>query len=856
VIAVTLRGLLGRKVRAVLTAMAIVLGVAMISGTYIFTDTLSRGFAVVSDETYDGTDAVISGRKLVDYSASGRATVPSELLDKVRELPSVDAAAGAIIDLQDNSDPAKLIDRDGTVIGGGGQGPTFGTGLDTSQLRFTPLELTAGTWPTGAGQVVIDDGAAETYEFAVGDTIGVAAAGPVKRYRITGVARYGSVGSIGNSTFAVFDVPTAQALYNKKGRFDSISVAAADGVSPEQLTRDLRAVVPDTAEVKTGAEQSAAISKDAQDGIALVRSFLLAFGGIALFVGAFVIFNTLSITVAQRTRELATLRTLGASRRQVLRSVVLEALAIGLVASLLGLALGLAVGKGLTALFVAFGVDLPRAGTIVAPRTVTVSLLVGVAITVMAGLLPALRATRVPPISAVREGAAAPPSRRARDTVALVIAGVGVVGIGYGVLADGLDSKLGIAALGSGGLAVFVGTALLASSLVTPLASLAGLPARALGRTPGRLARENAMRNPARTAATSAALMVGVALVSLVAVLGHGLQESSERAVEAQLRADYVVTAKNRFEPFAASAGQAVAATEGVTAVSNVRSDRARIAGDDVDVSGLEPHTIGRFYRFRWAAGDHPLAHLGPRGAIVQKTFAKEHELEVGSRLGLRTPDGTTLQLVVVGISDPPQLDPLLAPVNISRAAFDAAFPQPRNQFTFIDLAGSASGRSAAALKRSLTDYPDATLLSSSQFEQERIDGFSTFLSLLYVLLALSIVVSLFGMVNTQVLSVFERTRELGMLRAVGMTRRQTRRMIRHESVITGLLGAALGIPLGLALAAIAGTALSEYDVRFSIPAGTLVVFAIIAISAGVVSAVWPARRAARLNVLKALQYK
>jgi ABC-type antimicrobial peptide transport system permease subunit len=209
-----------------------------------------------------------------------------------------------------------------------------------------------------------------------------------------------------------------------------------------------------------------------------------------------------------------------------------------------------------------------------------------------------------------------------------------------------------------------------------------------------------------------------------------------------------------------------------------------------------------------------------------------------------------------VGISDPPQLDPLLAPVNISRAAFDAAFPQPRNRFTFIDLAGSASGRSAAALKRSLTDYPDATLLSSSQFEQERIDGFSTFLSLLYVLLALSIVVSLFGMVNTQVLSVFERTRELGMLRAVGMTRRQTRRMIRHESVITGLLGAALGIPLGLALAAIAGTALSEYDVRFSIPAGTLVVFAIIAISAGVVSAVWPARRAARLNVLKALQYK
>jgi putative ABC transport system permease protein len=705
---------------------------------------------------------------------------------------------------------------------------------------------------------VIDDGAAEEYKFAVGDNIGVAATGPVKQYRITGIARYGTVGSIGNSTIAVFDVPTAQALYNKQGRFDSISVAAKDGVSPEHLAREIRSVLPATAEVKTGAEQSAADAKDAQDGIALFRSFLLAFAGIALFVGAFVIFNTLSITVAQRTRELATLRTLGASRPQVLRSVVLEGLVIGIVASLLGLAAGLAVGKGLSALFVAFGVDLPHAGTIVATRTVIVSLLVGTGITVLAGLIPALRATRVAPISAVREGATTTPSRLARHVLVLALGtiGLGGVAIGYGLFAQGLDAKAVIAALGAGCLAVFVGVALLASKLAKPLASLVGLPAWMVGGTAGQLARENAMRNPARTAATSAALMIGLALVTVVAVLGSGLEASSKRAVKAQLHADYVVTTENRFEPFSASAGQEVASAEGVSIVSNVRSDRARIAGEDVDVSGIEPATIGRFYRFRWLAGDDPLSRLEANGAIVQKTFAEEHRLEVGSRLALRTPGGTSLRLVVAGISDPPQLDPLLAPVNISRATFDAAFPQPRNMYTFVDIRGPVDGRSAATLKRSLAAYPDATLMSWTEFEQDRIDGFSTFLSLLYVLLALSIVVSLFGMVNTQVLSVFERTRELGMLRAVGMSRRQTRRMIRHESIITGLIGAALGIPLGLAVAALVTQALSKYDVQFSVPTTTLGVFTIVAVTAGVVSAVWPARRAARLNVLKALQYE
>jgi putative ABC transport system permease protein len=856
--AVALKGLFARKVRAVLTALAIVFGVAMVSGSFIFADTISKGFDAVFGDTYEGTDAVVSGRKLVDFSASGRATVPANLLAKVRRLPSVETAAGAIVDIQDNSDPAKLIDRDGKVIGTGGQGPTYGMGLDASQTRFTPIKLTAGDWASGPKEVVIERSVAEKHGFALGDSIGVAAAGAVKRYRVAGLSRYGSVDSLGNSTFAVFDVPTAQALYRKQGRFDSISVAARDGVSAEQLVRDIQPLLPGTAEVKTGAEQSAADSKEAREGIALLRSFLLGFGGIALFVGAFVIFNSLSITVAQRTRELATLRMLGASRRQVLRSVVLEGFAIGLVASLLGLALGLYVGKGLIALFVAFGVDLPTTETVVSARTIIAGLLVGAGITSIAGLIPAFRATRVPPIAAVRESTSGPDSRSGRRVprLALTTIALGGIAIGFGLSASGLDATTVIATLGLGCAAVFIGVAMFASRLVRPLAAIAGLPARLMGGTPGRLAQENAMRNPARTAATSAALMVGLALVTVVAVLGTGLETSSREAVRDQLHADYVVTTENRFEPFTGAAGGAVAAADEVETSSSVRSDRARIAGSDVDVSGIEPETIGRFYRFRWAAGEDPLARLGQNGAIVQKAFAAEHGLDVGSGLSMRTPDGRTAKLEVRAISDPPELDPLLGPVNISRATFDAVFPQRRNSYTFVELDGHATATSTKALNRSLADYPDAKLMTWSEFEQDRIDGFSTFLSLLYVLLALSIVVSLFGMVNTQVLSVFERTRELGMLRAVGMTRRQTRRMVRHESVITGLIGAALGIPLGLILAAFVTRALSRYGVEYSIPTGTLEAFAIVAILAGVISAVWPARRSARLNVLKALQYE
>jgi putative ABC transport system permease protein len=513
----------------------------------------------------------------------------------------------------------------------------------------------------------------------------------------------------------------------------------------------------------------------------------------------------------------------------------------------------------MNSLFVAFGIDLPQTGTVIATRTIVVSLLVGTLVTVLASIVPALRATRVPPILAVREGSTLPRSRLSPWTpyMAMLTIVVSIAALSAGLFVDGLGTRTVLLLLGLGVIALFIGVALLSSRLVKPLATVVGWPAGHIAGSAGRLARENAVRNPSRTAATAAALMIGLALVSVVAVLGASLRDSANSAVEKQIDTDYALTHDNGFDPVPADAGETLAAAPGVELASSVRFDQALAAGEEVDVTGVEPTTISRFYDFAWSPGSEgALDRLGGDGAIVTEGFADDRDLAVGSRFAIETPNGETLNVVVRGIYEPPDLDQMLGPVSISQRNFESSFARPRNLFTFVNVNGGEGDAATTTLEATVAGFPDTKLHTEAGLVTSRTKEFSTVLQLLYVLLGFSVVVSLFGMVNTLVLSVFERTRELGMLRAVGMTRRQARQMIRHESVITALIGAALGLPLGVFLAALVAQALSQYGVDFSLPVGTLAVFALVAVLAGVLAAVLPARRASRLNVLKALQYE
>lgn len=840
---VALKGLWLRRGRALLTTIAVVLGVAMVCGTYILTDTINRAFDSIFTSANAGTNAVVTARSEVDESMSGSATVPASLLAKVRGVDKVGEAAGTVEATGFGTDQIRLVGADGKTIGNP-NAPKLGIGADFALPRFNPFTVAAGRFPRGDRELAIDKGTAEKENLGPGDTIGVAAQGAKERFMIAGVVTYGSVDSLGGATIGLFDVPTAQRLLDKKGRFDSIAVSSASGISDGDLKTALKDALGSGVSVKTSAESTKENTDDIQQATSFIRYFLLAFGFIALGVGAFVIYNTLTITVAQRIRELATLRALGASGKQVRRSVLIEGLALGVLASVIGLVLGYFLAKGLSAAFVALGIDLPRTDQVVKPRTVVVSLAVGIVVTAVASVAPARRATRIPPIAAMQEGAKLPSKLGTRRPVAGIIVGlVAAVLLGIGAFGS-FGIGVSMAFIGVGTLVLFVAVSMLAHRVITPLARFLGRPARSAGGAAGRLAQENASRNPARTASTAGALMIGLALVTLVATLGQGLRSSDRRALESQVTAPIVVGAKNGYDTIPAKAGAVAARVPGAK-VYAVGHDSASAFGKDVSVDGV-PDGVG-------AVVDAPQLP-GPGEAVVQAAYAKQHALSVGSTLKLTSPDGQRLALQVVALrtlTSVQKLDPIFAKVMISRETFLKAFPRSGDQYVFVD--GSVE---LAAVRAVLAEFPDVRAQSRAAWIDKRVQGINQLLNLLYVLLALSVIVSLFGMVNTLVLSVFERTREIGMLRAVGMSRRQVRRMVRQESIITALIGAALGLPLGLLLASLLTAALSSEGVTFAVPIASLITFAIVAIVAGVVAAIAPARRAARLDVLKALQYE
>jgi putative ABC transport system permease protein len=799
---VALKGLIARPMRTILTTLAIVLGVAMVTGALTLTDTMRGGADGLTKAAYDGTDAVVTGKTAfavdsTDYSTK-RPTVDASLLERVRAVPEVAAAVG------DVQDEAKIIARDGKPAG---DGPYFGVGFDPrvkAAAETTPFRLDEGRWATGPGEVVIDASTAEKEDYGVGSNIRIAAHGSAKSYKVTGVARFGTVKSLGVATAAVFDLRTAQDLFAKAGRYDSILVVGKDGASGAGVRKAVAAAAGSDATVMTAKEQDRFTLDGLKMFISIITVVLIVFGLVAILVGAFTIFNTLSITVAQRSREFGLLRMVGARRRQVLTSVLVEALVIGVLASLIGLAAGFGIAKGLDAVFTSMQIDLPEAGMVFATRTIVVAMAVGVLVTLAAGLLPAWRATRVPPVAALRD--AAPGSEKVR----------------------------------------------LPARFVRLLASVIGRVAERVGGSAGRLARRNAMRSPGRTAVTASAMMIGVALVTLVTVVAQGLRESTTGALDRRVDATHVVTGADGWSPTDVAVAKDLAATPGVQGVTGVRMDGALAFGDKEIVNSVDPKTVGGLFTFDWAEGsDAALANLPKDGAIVDEGWAKEQGLGVGDRFSITSPKGDKLPLTVKAIEESPVIDAFaLGPITISQAAFERSFESRSNALTFV------KADAGADLSKVFAAHPDAKAQTKAQYKKQTTTDIDSMLAIFYVLLALAVIVSLFGIVNTLVLSTFERTRELGMLRAVGMSKRQVRRMVRHESIITALIGAGLGIAAGLGLAYAATSALADEGLSFAVPAGSLVALVVVATVAGVLAAILPARRASRLDPLKALAYE
>jgi len=909
-IRITLRGLLTRKLRSFLTAIAIVLGVCMISGTYVLTDTINHSFDSLYQQIYKGTDANITGRSVVSNDYSGTGITPSfseSVLAKVRAVKDVKAASGGV-----GSASCSIVGKNGKVVSTGGA-PNLGYSIDPSIPELNTVTLVSGSWPK-KNEVVIDQGAANKTGYMAGDMIGILVNGPVRKMRLSGIIKFGESNSILGATLAGFDLATAQQLFDRQGKLDAIQAVAKPGVSPEKLVQELRHALPKDLTVRTGKQEASKASSDTSKQISAFQYFLLAFAGIALFVGSFVIINTLSITVAQRTREFATLRTLGGSRLQILGSVMVEAIVIGIAASICGLVLGFGLAIGLMRLFEKLGLELPKNAMVIEPRTVIVSLVVGVVVTLIASIWPALRAVRVPPIAAVREGAVLPPSffhaYRTPGSLALVAMGFGA--LLSGLFVHGLGTGLTLVLLGAGALLIFIGVAIVAARVVKPIARavspigtfavillstliwpfsfllwlfslaigrrkefpdfwpfvlLLWLIRSARGKKPrlsslipdramNRLALANSGRSPERTASSAAALMIGCALVTLVAVLSASLIGSFKGAVDSIFTGNYALTPVNSSSttgiPIASS--KAVAKVPGVEAISSVRTGFARVFGKNSMVTAVDGQP-SKVFRLKWKTGsESTLDSLGATGAVVSDAFAKSHHLNLQSPLKVVTPAGKSLNLKVAGIFKPPTGGSAFADVTFSAKTFDANFQDPANMYTLLNMRGGTSEANSRALDKALKGFPNAQAQTRKEFADAQIASLNPILMVLYVLLAFSVLISFVGIVVMLVLTVYERTRELGMLRAIGITQRQTRRMIRHESVITALIGGAMGIALGIVFGALLVSRIPF--VSFTLPVGELFLFAILAVIIGIAAAVLPARRAARLNVLEALQYE
>ena len=831
---VTIKGLLAHKLRLALTALAIVLGVTFISGTFVLTDTLHNTFSVLFGNVYQKVDFQVRGVAQLGSGANAmRNELPESLLATIRGVPGVGAAEG------DAGGYAQFVAHDGKAIQTGGA-PTLGVSFDPDQ-QVSDLRIVAGGPPVTGTDVVMDAGTAQKYDFTVGQRVRILFAGPPRTFTITGIAQFGSADNLAGATLAAFTLPTAQAVAQEVGRLDDINVVTAPGASKPAVQRAIASVLPAGVEVVTGQTVANENTSSVNQSLSFFSTALLVFAFISLFVGGFTIFNTFSIIVGQRTRELALLRIVGASRGQVFGSVLAEAAITGLVSSVIGLGLGVLAALGLQALLRGFGITLPPGSLVFEARTVLVGLAVGTGVTVVAAVGPARNAVRIPPVAALDDRQSdgdVPLRRRFAWGTALTLAGALLLAIGL--------AKPAIQLVGVGAVCIFVGVAMLAPAVARPLSSAIGRPlARLLGE-PGTLGRENSMRSPRRTAQTASALMVGLALVAAMSVFGASVSRSATSSADQAISAGLIVTASGSGQ-LSNSVPATASAVPGVTADTTVYRSQFELRNTLATLTAVSTEHLADTLILRMTAGTP--AALAQGELLIDSTTAKSKHLSVGGTVPVKFAETGSSVLRIGGIYE---ANALIGSYLVSAGFFAAHYSNP--SLAALLLSTNGRGTVTKDVTSALAPYPNVVVQTRAQFDQAQVANVNQVLGLVYALLALAVIIALIGIVNTLMLSVFERTHEIGLLRAVGMKRRQVRVMIRTEAVILAIFGAIIGIIIGTGMGIALVSSLKQQGITSTVvPASRLVIFLVLAALLGLVAASWPARRAAKLDVLAAI---
>ncbi|MFE3830853.1 ABC transporter permease [Streptomyces sp. NPDC059092] len=840
-----LRTVLAHKARLLMTVLAVMLGVAFVSGTLIFTDTLGSAFRNQSVKSYKDVAVSVSAYDFRDSddpeARKGGPGLSQAAMDRIEALDGVASVTGRIENF------AGVADPDGKLIGDGwsNTGSNFAPGENGKDPAYT---FTDGSGPREEGQIALDKDTATKGEYKVGDTVRVATNGPVKEYTLSGVftTEDGAVNAGGS--LVLFTTEVAQKLYLEPGYYEKATVSAAPGTSDTALLAQVKKILPKNAEAETGDALATKQAKEIESGLSGLNQMLLAFAAIALFVGVFLISNTFTMLVAQRTKELALMRAVGASRKQVKRSVLAEAAIVGIIASVVGFVLGLGLAMGLRGLMDSFGAKIPGGPLIVSPVAIAAALGVGVLITVFAAWLPARRAAKIPPVAAMSSvhAVATTKSLVVRNSIGLVIALLGAAGI----LVGAHQGSKGRFILAGGGFLTMIGVIVLIPLLSRPVIALVRpLLVRVFG-VSGKLAAQNAVRNPRRTGATASALAIGLTLVTGLTVLGVTIGQAIDQMTTDNIKADYKAMMANG-NPLDPSALSALKKAPGVSAVSPQQAVDLEIKGEYESASGVTPGAIEKVFNLTTVSGS--LGSLSGDAVAVAEDTAKSKGWKTGDTIQVKYNDGKSADLKIGAVYEGNEF---LSPLLIST---ELANPHEAKHFireVWVKADGGPSGAREQALVDALGKNPAITLMDQNDIRNQNSGLINTALNIMYGLLAMALIIAVLGVVNTLAMSVFERQQEIGMLRAIGLDRRRVKRMIRLEAVVISLFGAVVGIGLGTFLAWAIGQTIKNAIPGYAlfIPWDRIALFLALAALVGVLASLWPARSAAKLNMLTAIK--